>query len=105
MSPTAKRQNSTGRSPSASASASTPASASRPAAPVNTGNPRITVAFPFSRISIGGDAAALAALADLVRRLAEAASELADQVGPDLAGAMHALAHEAAALSEDLVAG
>ena len=42
-----------------------------PAVPGNTGNPRVTVAFPFSKIEIRDPEPALAHLAALVRDLTE----------------------------------
>ncbi len=41
------------------------------AVPMNSGNPRVTVAFPFSKITIGGAGTELAELAGVVTGLAD----------------------------------
>ena len=66
---------------------------------VNTGNPRVTVAFPFSKIDINEPSEALRDLAALVTRLAEQAAEIAGQAAPDLAPAADRLAAETALLA------
>ena len=90
-----------GTAPSDQVSAPPPA---RRTVHTNTGNPRITVAFPFSRISIGQADPALPALADVVARLAEAMATLADRVSADDAEAIQALAEEALALTSEMAA-
>lgn len=75
----------------------------RPPARINTGNPRITVAFPFSSISVGGDTAALADLADLVARLAETVAGLAESLAEaERAAALRELAAESVELADRL---
>lgn len=55
---------------------------SRPAA-VYSGNPRITVGFPFSRIEVHEPVAALTDLAGLLSRLAEQLAQVAHAVSDD----------------------
>ncbi len=68
-------------------------------APGNTGNPRVTVAFPFSRIEIRDPEPALADLASLVRDLAEYVAALPHETVPG--GADH-LVQEARRLATSL---
>jgi len=88
-----------GTGPSDQASAPLPV---RRTVHTNTGNPRITVAFPFSRISIGQADPAVPALADVVARLAEAMATLADGVSADDAEAIQVIADEARALTSEM---
>jgi hypothetical protein len=69
---------------------------------VSTGNPRVTVAFPFSKIDINEPSEALRDLAALVARLAEQTAEIAGQAAPDLAPAADRLAAETALLAHRL---
>ena len=69
----------------------------RPA--VNSGNPRITVAFPLSRIDIHEPTEALRDLAAMVAELAEQVATLAREVAPDEGDASDRLAAEAALLA------
>lgn len=73
--------------------------------PVNSGNPRITVAFPFSKIAITQTDPVLADVADLVRRLTEHLAVLARELDTDEAEAIEALVDEAEALVAGLDAG
>jgi len=68
----------------------------------NTGNPRITVAFPLSKISIGQADPVLPSLADVVARLAEAVATLAEAVSAEDAEAIQALAEEARAVASEM---
>lgn len=54
----------------------------RPAA-VYSGNPRITVGFPFSKIEVHEPVAALADLAGLLSRMAEQVAQVAHAVSDD----------------------
>jgi len=69
---------------------------------VSTGNPRVTVAFPFSKIDINEPSEALRELAALVARLAEQAAAIAGQAAPDHGEAAGHLAAEAALLAHRL---
>ncbi len=69
---------------------------------VSSGNPRITVAFPFSKITIGRQDETLAEIADLVRDLAEHTAALAEQVGSERLDAIQALVQHARALAQEL---
>ena len=69
----------------------------RPA--VNSGNPRITVAFPLSRIDIREPSEALRDLAKMVEQLAEQVAVIAREVAPDQGEASDWLAAEAALLA------
>jgi hypothetical protein len=71
-------------------------------AEVNSGNPRITVAFPFSRIDIREPSEPLRDLAALVEQLAEQVAAIAGQVAPDQADASERLAAQAALLARRL---
>jgi hypothetical protein len=75
----------------------------RPA--VNTGNPRITVAFPLSRIDIREPSEALRDLAAMVEQLAEQVATLARQVAPDHVEATDQLAAQAALLARRIGSG
>ena len=86
-------------------SAEAPAGSVARALPVNTGNPRITVAFPFSRIVIGGSDPGMVALAGLLWRLADALADLAGRVDPDNVQEPLALAEEAKAVAAQIAAG
>ena len=79
----------------------TDAKVRRPAA-VSTGNPRVTVAFPFSKIEINEPPQELRDLAVLVQEIARQAAALASQVTPDQAAAADQLAVRAALLAESL---
>lgn len=78
--------------------------APHPARPaeVNSGNPRITVAFPFSKIDIREPSEALRDLAALVEQLTEQVALIAGQVAPDQADASDRLAAQAAILARRL---
>jgi hypothetical protein len=69
---------------------------------VSTGNPRVTVAFPFSKIDIREPSEALRDLAVLVDKLAEQTAAIASQAAPDQAEAAVHLAAEAALLAHRL---
>jgi hypothetical protein len=69
---------------------------------VSTGNPRVTVAFPFSRIDVREPSEALRDLAALVDKLAEQTAAIASQAAPDQAEAADRLAAEAALLAHRL---
>ena len=75
-----------------------PTPARRPKPSVSSGNPRITVAFPFSNIRITQSDPALLEVADLVRRLAEHAAVIARELDTDEAEALEDLAADAGAL-------
>ena len=75
--------------------------AARPG-PVGSGNPRVTIAFPFSRIQLAEPAPELRELAGLVRGLAEQAAALAGAAAPDQAAAAAELAEQAGALAARL---
>ena len=80
-----------------------PHSARRPV--VSTGNPRVTVAFPFSKVEIHDPPEAVRDLAAMVSRLAEQVAALASQTAPGQAQAADSLAAEAALLAHRLGAG
>jgi hypothetical protein len=75
------------------------------AARVSSGNPRITVSFPFSKIDIHEPTATLAEVATLVARLAEQVAALSRTPGGDGADAAGQLAEEAKLLASSLGAG
>jgi hypothetical protein len=68
----------------------------------NTGNPRVTVAFPFSKIEIRDGEPALVDLAELVGRLAGLCAALTHDVAPGRAGDAEELAEEAGRLAASL---
>ncbi len=70
----------------------------RPAV-VHTGNPRITVAFPFARIETREPSEAVSDLAALVLRLAEHVDAVTRQLAPDQAEASEVLAADARLLA------
>jgi hypothetical protein len=72
---------------------------------VSTGNPRVTVAFPFSKVEIRDQPEAVSDLAAMVWRLAEQVAVLARQTAPGQADAADAVAAEAALLAHRLAAG
>ena len=72
---------------------------------VSTGNPRVTVAFPFSKVEIRDPPEAVRDLAAMVWRLAEQVAVLARQTAPDQAAAADIVAAEAALLAHRLGAG
>jgi len=72
------------------------------AARVSSGNPRITVSFPFSKINIYEPTAALAEVATLVAQLAEQVAALSRTEGGDGADAAGQLAEEAKHLASSL---
>ncbi len=76
----------------------------RPAV-VHTGNPRITVAFPFARIETREPPEAARDLAALVLRLAEHLDAVTRQAAPDQAEASGLLAADAKLLAIRLRAG
>jgi hypothetical protein len=80
------------------AGAMEPPSPRRPAASVSSGNPRITVAFPFSTIRISQADPALLELAEVVRRLAEHTAVLARELDTDEAEALESLLADATTL-------
>jgi hypothetical protein len=65
---------------------------------VYSGNPRVTVAFPFAKIEVHEPVAALADLAGLLSRLAEQVAQLTHAVTDDGEAADH-LADEAKLLA------
>jgi hypothetical protein len=69
---------------------------------VSSGNTRITVAFPFSKITVSQPDQTLAEIAEIVRELAEHTAALAEQVDPDRVDAVRALVQHAAALADEL---
>ena len=69
---------------------------------VSTGNPRVTVAFPFSKIDINEPSAELRDLSALVAHLAEQTAQIVSQVAPDQAEAADSVAAQAALLSQRL---
>ena len=72
------------------------------AARVSSGNPRITVSFPFSKINIYEPTATLAEVAALVARLAEQVATLSRTVSADGADTADQLAEEANLLVSSL---
>jgi len=72
---------------------------------VSTGNPRVTVAFPFSKVEIRDPPQAVRDLAAMVWRLAEQVAALASQAAPGQAEAADGVAAEAALLAHRLGAG
>ncbi|HYB14375.1 MAG TPA: hypothetical protein VEF71_02760 [Streptosporangiaceae bacterium] len=72
---------------------------------VSTGNPRVTVAFPFSKVEIREPPDAVRDLAAMVWRLAEQVAALAGQAAPGQAEAADSVAAEAALLAHRLGAG
>jgi hypothetical protein len=64
-----------------------------PSVPTNTGNPCITVAFPFSKIEIRDSEPELAELAAVVQALAEQVAGLAHRLTPEAAKAADQLVH------------
>jgi hypothetical protein len=68
-------------------------------AAVSSGNPRITVAFPLSRIDIREPSDALRDLAALVEELAEQSAALTNRLAPDRADEVDRLAAQAALLA------
>lgn len=73
-------------------------------AQVGSGNPRVTVAFPFAKIQISEPAPAVTELAALVRRLADQLASLAAELSAEQADEAKELAAEAAGLAERLAA-
>jgi hypothetical protein len=71
-------------------------------AAVSSGNPRITVAFPLSRIDIREPSDSLRELAALTEQLAEQAAALVTLVAPDRADEADRLAAQAALLARRL---
>ena len=71
-------------------------------APVGSGNPRITVAFPFAKIQLTEPARELGELAALVRGLADEIAGVAAAAAPEQAAAAAELAAEARALAARL---
>ena len=84
-----------------------PAHQAHPGRPpaVSTGNPRVTVAFPFSKIEINEPTQALRDLAGLVQRLAARAAVVAREAAPDQVAACDLLAAEAELLAGRIAAG
>ncbi len=78
--------------------------AHRPAS-VSSGNPRITVAFPFSKIEIAEPPAGLSELAVLVSQLAGQVATVVRAATPAAAHEADLLAAQAAALAQRLAAG
>jgi hypothetical protein len=72
---------------------------------VSTGNPRVTVAFPFSKVEIREPPDAVRDLAAMVWRLAEQVAALVGQAAPGQAQAADSVAAEAALLAHRLGAG
>lgn len=73
--------------------------------PSNTGNPRITVAFPFSHIEIRDQEPAVGDLAVLVQQLAEHVAALSHDVSPERAQEADRLVEAARRLAASLGAG
>lgn len=71
-------------------------------AAVSSGNPRITVAFPFGRIDIREPSEPLRELASLVEQLAEQAVTLAKHAAPEEVAEADRLAAQAALLARRL---
>ena len=69
---------------------------------VSTGNPRVTVAFPFSKIDINEPSEAVRDLSALVAQLAEQTAKIVSQIAPDQAEAADHLAAQAALLAHRL---
>jgi hypothetical protein len=69
---------------------------------VSSGNPRITVSFPFSKIDIHEPTATLAEVAALVARLAEQVAALSRTVAADDADAADQVAEQAKLLVSSL---
>jgi hypothetical protein len=63
--------------------------------PTNTGNPRITVAFPFSKIEIHDPEPEFAELISVVQALADQVAALAHRIAPAETKAADQLAHRA----------
>jgi hypothetical protein len=72
---------------------------------VHSGNPRITVSFPFSKIDIHEPTATMSEVAGLVAQLADQVAELSHQLAADGADAADNLAEEARQLATRLGAG
>lgn len=77
----------------------------RPKPMVNTGNPRVTVAFPFSKIEISEPSDQVRELAALVWALADQVAALAREAAPGELEAADQLASQAAVLALRLGAG
>jgi hypothetical protein len=73
--------------------------------PVNSGNPRITVAFPLSRIDIREPSEALCDLAAMVEQLAGQVAALTREVAPDQGETSDRLAAQAALLARRVGVG
>jgi hypothetical protein len=73
--------------------------------PTNNGNPRVTVAFPFSKIEIRDPEPALADLAELVRGLTEYVATLSHELAAEHTEVADRLAEEAERLVTSLRAG
>jgi hypothetical protein len=69
---------------------------------VSSGNPRVTVAFPFSKIDINEPSEALRDIAALVAQLAELTAKIVSQAAPDQAEDADRLAAQAALLAHRL---
>jgi hypothetical protein len=69
---------------------------------VSSGNPRVTVAFPFSKIDINEPSEALRDIAALVAQLAELTAKIVSQAAPDQAEDADRLAAKAALLAHRL---
>ena len=69
---------------------------------VSSGNPRVTVAFPFSKIDINEPSEALRDIAALVAQLAELTAKIVSQAAPDQAEGADRLAAQAALLAHRL---
>jgi hypothetical protein len=72
---------------------------------VSTGNPRLTVALPFSKVEIREHPDAVRDLAAMVSELGELVTTLAGQAAPDLAEASDRVAAEAVLLAHRLREG
>ena len=75
---------------------------SDPRTTVNTGNPRITVAFPFSTIQINQSDPGLLALAELVHQLAARTARMARDLDSDQAEALETLTGQVAAVLDQI---
>ena len=69
---------------------------------VSTGNPRITVAFPFSKVEVREPVEEIRDLAAMVWELAEQVAVLARETVPEQAAAADAVAEHAALLASRL---
>jgi hypothetical protein len=80
-----------------------PSATARPSRlPVNSGNPQIAVAFPFSSITISRQDPVVEALVEIVHQLAEHTAVLARELDTDEAEELEVLVDKVAALAGTL---